>query len=119
MEGLRALPTTSAAKSWPMPCAQPPTATMAMAQPSTETPALRFESGAPRPAGNACTAEPFASAELRGCMTGAAKQRDAAAACGRRSGAKRAVRTAWRSAMAFKELFYFLGFYGLGGTVFL
>ena len=29
--------------------AQPPTATMAMAQPSTETPALRFESGAPAP----------------------------------------------------------------------
>ena len=29
--------------------AQPPTATIAMAQPSTETPALRFESGAPAP----------------------------------------------------------------------
>merc|ERR1712217_388409 len=49
MDGLRAIPTTSAAKSWPMPCAQPPTAPMAMAQPSTETPAFRLVSGAPRP----------------------------------------------------------------------
>eukprot|EP00419_Tripos_fusus_P086399 CAMPEP_0172850940 /NCGR_PEP_ID=MMETSP1075-20121228/50857_1 /TAXON_ID=2916 /ORGANISM="Ceratium fusus, Strain PA161109" /LENGTH=46 /DNA_ID= /DNA_START= /DNA_END= /DNA_ORIENTATION= len=26
IDGFRAMPTTNAAKSWPMPCAQPPTA---------------------------------------------------------------------------------------------
>ena len=53
MLGLRAMPTTRAAKSWPMPCAQPPTATMAMAQPSTETPAWRLDNGAVSPASGA------------------------------------------------------------------
>eukprot|EP00419_Tripos_fusus_P005055 CAMPEP_0172694106 /NCGR_PEP_ID=MMETSP1074-20121228/26472_1 /TAXON_ID=2916 /ORGANISM="Ceratium fusus, Strain PA161109" /LENGTH=141 /DNA_ID=CAMNT_0013514587 /DNA_START=251 /DNA_END=676 /DNA_ORIENTATION=+ len=48
IDGLRAMPTTSAAKSWPIPCAQPPTATIAMAQPSTETPAWRLLKGSPR-----------------------------------------------------------------------
>eukprot|EP00443_Scrippsiella_acuminata_P062045 CAMPEP_0115427272 /NCGR_PEP_ID=MMETSP0271-20121206/29359_1 /TAXON_ID=71861 /ORGANISM="Scrippsiella trochoidea, Strain CCMP3099" /LENGTH=92 /DNA_ID=CAMNT_0002852295 /DNA_START=77 /DNA_END=351 /DNA_ORIENTATION=- len=78
---------------------------MAMAQPSTETPALRFVSGAPRPKlpiDTASAAGPLASAEPRGCMAGAAKQRHAVT-CGRRSGAKRAVRTAWRSAMMSRD----------------
>merc|ERR1712039_797487 len=51
MDGLRAMPTTSAAKSWPMPWAQPPTATIAMAQPSTDTQALRVLRGSPKPVG--------------------------------------------------------------------
>merc|ERR1719152_1105304 len=45
IDGLRAMPTTRAAKSWPIPDAQPPTATMAMAQPSTEVPEWRTPSG--------------------------------------------------------------------------
>merc|ERR1719343_781439 len=49
IDGFRAMPTTSAANNWPMPWAHPPTATMAMAQPSTDTPALRLLRGAPRP----------------------------------------------------------------------
>ena len=49
IEGFRAMPTTRVANNWPRPCAHPPTATIAMAQPSTDTPALRFVSGSPSP----------------------------------------------------------------------
>merc|ERR1719379_873922 len=41
IDGLRAIPTTSAAKSWPIPDAHPPTATMQIAHPSTDVPELR------------------------------------------------------------------------------
>merc|ERR1719373_382215 len=84
-----------------MPCAQPPTATMAMAQPSTETPALRLPMGS-KPTKDFCwTAEAAGAAafiSLRGTIAGVEKRRQAAAlGCTRE--VMRAARTAWRRAM--------------------
>merc|ERR1719264_137550 len=90
------MPTTRAANSWPMPCAQPPTATMAMAQPSTETPALRLLNGSPKP----LNPVGFVGSMLDFCKAGDANKRHAAT-CGRRAcGKTRAARTVWKSAMA-------------------
>ena len=41
MDGLRAIPTTRAASTCPIPPAQPPTPTRAIAQPRTDVPAKR------------------------------------------------------------------------------
>eukprot|EP00404_Azadinium_spinosum_P032832 CAMPEP_0180583492 /NCGR_PEP_ID=MMETSP1037_2-20121125/15101_1 /TAXON_ID=632150 /ORGANISM="Azadinium spinosum, Strain 3D9" /LENGTH=99 /DNA_ID=CAMNT_0022601519 /DNA_START=8 /DNA_END=304 /DNA_ORIENTATION=- len=76
---------------------------MAMAQPSTETPALRLSRGAPRPIG-AATA--VAGAALRasvssGRKAGDAKRRQAAEAGAKREaaawGSMRAARTIWKA----------------------
>merc|ERR1719510_951754 len=90
MDGLRAIPTTRAPNRVPMPCAQPPTATIAMAQPSTDTPALRLLRGWPRPVAAGATTS-------LGAAAGAARTRPDKAAPVRAALAKR---QAWINAIA-------------------
>lgn len=64
MDELRAMPTTSAAKSGLMRCEQPPGETMAMAQPGTILEALEGKAMTPTPR----SPEPFAPPKVPGAF---------------------------------------------------
>eukprot|EP00427_Karlodinium_veneficum_P015896 CAMPEP_0169124110 /NCGR_PEP_ID=MMETSP1015-20121227/34146_1 /TAXON_ID=342587 /ORGANISM="Karlodinium micrum, Strain CCMP2283" /LENGTH=131 /DNA_ID=CAMNT_0009187497 /DNA_START=98 /DNA_END=493 /DNA_ORIENTATION=- len=100
IDGLRAMPTTNAANNCPMPCAQPPTATIVIAQPSTETPALRLLRGSTR----LCCVFPFADDDASALIAKAGRNAgDAnprhAEANGAEHGRSRATRIIWNADM--------------------